>query len=69
MTNVMEALYREWAENEINVSPELERAIEKYGNDNEFYFEIDSAVAEKQRLAFSAGFRTAVQLLIRGMQS
>ncbi len=69
MTNAMEILFNEWSSREINLSPEYEDLLEKYGNENyEDYFIITGAVVTEQKLAFRAGFRTAVQLLMGGVQ-
>lgn len=69
MTDAMEILFDEWVSREIKVSPEYEDLLEKYENGNcEDFFAITGAVVTEQKLAFRAGFKTAVQILIGGAQ-
>ena len=74
MNNLLEALYSNWVENYTN-SPKVKDAFDKLctGNDiaeiNKKYDILGEAVSEESRMAFNAGFRTAVQLLMGGGQA
>ena len=68
MSNVMEALYNEWADKEIELSLEYKRILNKYAKDFGECIDITDVIVSEQRKAFSAGFKTAVQLLMGGGQ-
>lgn len=68
MSNVMEALYNEWADKEIELSPEYVGLLNKYAKDFGECIDIADAIVSEQRKAFNAGFKTAVKLLMGGGQ-
>ncbi len=73
MTNAIETLYMKWVEN-YEDSLEMCKAFNVLCKENDITEEnrkfnaLGEAVIEEQKIAFEAGFRTAVQLLIGGVQ-